>query len=431
MCQAIATAGEHVFDWAARAPGLVPADRHQHHRRDGHRQPVSTAPTSPDWVRRLTSIETADGPALLFNIFLSPVAAPEVVFPSDAERPARAGPGAVRDLQRAAAVDGGERPRLDGFDIADGARGFVFNAGPVDACSGSWRSAPGSPDRAVRAGDDPGQVDLLRAGEARQRRAGVGGRRGRVPANPAPAAARASWSRTARPRPTARPAGWSSWSRAFVGPTPAPAADPRSAVPAGFGGCRTAGAHEAPGRFATVIEELKLPPGGLVRDVPRLPTARPGRPDARWEAVALGDTVLFHVRGGAAGQRSSRRSRWTTSGSTPTACRTRPARWPDMIDRALFAEGDLADGDLLYLATDALAALDAARAQPSETGLWAALAGLDHHAAFAALVADQRATGRDAQRRRHPDAGAARRRAAGAPGGVSADAAYPGPPRTT
>ena len=40
MCAAIAMAGQHVYEWADAFTELVPADHHQHDRRDGDRQPV-------------------------------------------------------------------------------------------------------------------------------------------------------------------------------------------------------------------------------------------------------------------------------------------------------------------------------------------------------------------------------------------------------
>jgi hypothetical protein len=63
--------------------------------------------------------------------------------------------------------------------------------------------------------------------------------------------------------------------------------------------------------------------------------------------------------------------------------------------RALqFAGGELVDGDLLFLATDALAQWLLLVAPDDGLQLWALLDDLDHDATFAALVADQRATGR-------------------------------------
>ena len=127
MCQAIATAGAYVFDWAAAHPdsfppivinitdGLVTDDPY-----DG----TGLA----EWASRLTSIETSDGNALLFNIFLSADGAQEVLFPQTAAGLPEPGPQLFAISSRlpptmvanARATTGG---------IADGAKGFVFNAG--------------------------------------------------------------------------------------------------------------------------------------------------------------------------------------------------------------------------------------------------------------------------------------------------------------
>jgi hypothetical protein len=79
-----------------------------------------------EWAGRLTGIETSDGPALLFNIFLSPDPGGKVMFPAtDAGLPAP-GPELFRissvlpEPMRANASQWGTVPA--------GARGFAFNA---------------------------------------------------------------------------------------------------------------------------------------------------------------------------------------------------------------------------------------------------------------------------------------------------------------
>jgi hypothetical protein len=81
MCEAIAVAGAHVFNWANAHPdsfppiiinitdGMVTDSPHEGANLEG-------------WAQRLTSIETNDGPALLLNIFLSPHASDGVLFPA-------------------------------------------------------------------------------------------------------------------------------------------------------------------------------------------------------------------------------------------------------------------------------------------------------------------------------------------------------------
>jgi hypothetical protein len=150
---------------------------------------------------------------------------------------------------------------------------------------------------------------------------------------------------------------------------------------------------EAPDRFATVIEEHKFREEGSFATFLGCRLAGLDGPDARWEAAALGDTVLFHVRAG----------RLVTHfppigvddfGLSPDGIGTHPAALGPMLRSLEFARGRIRDGDLLFVATDALAhwlLLEVAR---DEATLWAALAELDHDATFAALVADQRAAGR-------------------------------------
>ncbi|OHV73000.1 hypothetical protein BCD48_33755 [Pseudofrankia sp. BMG5.36] len=152
-------------------------------------------------------------------------------------------------------------------------------------------------------------------------------------------------------------------------------------------------AAEAPARFATVIEEHKFHAEGSFATFLGCRLTGLDGPHARWEAAALGDTVLFHVRAG----------RLLLHfppigvdgfGLSPDGIGTRPAALGPMLRGLELASGEVRAGDVLFIATDALAhwlLLEAAR---DEASLWAALAGLDHDAAFAAIVADQRAAGR-------------------------------------
>ncbi|MEJ3651964.1 vWA domain-containing protein [Actinomycetes bacterium KLBMP 9759] len=129
MCQAIAVAGEHVFDWASRHMGSFPPIIINI--TDGM---VTDSPYDgadlAEWASRLTSIETDDGPALLFNIFLSPTGAAEVMFPTSPQGLPDPGPelfGISSPLPKTMVANArGSHVRVD-----DGARGFVFNAGPA------------------------------------------------------------------------------------------------------------------------------------------------------------------------------------------------------------------------------------------------------------------------------------------------------------
>ncbi|MGM1058691.1 hypothetical protein [Saccharothrix sp. Mg75] len=129
---------------------------------------------------------------------------------------------------------------------------------------------------------------------------------------------------------------------------------------------------EVVGSFATFV-------GCELRDL--------GGPRPRWTAVALGDAVLFHVRGQRlVGQFPAMAAE--DFGSNPDGVPTTPDGLADVVGRVLFAEGDLADGDVLYLATDAFAQWVVATGGPA---LWSDLASLEHPDAFRSLVADRRA----------------------------------------
>lgn len=129
MCEAIATAGEHVFSWAAAHPGSYPPIIINI--TDGM---VTDSPFDgvelAEWARRLTSIETADGPALLFNIFLSAEPAPEVQFPVSATGLPDPGPE-LFSMSSRLPPSMVTNARGSSVSITDGARGFVFNAGPA------------------------------------------------------------------------------------------------------------------------------------------------------------------------------------------------------------------------------------------------------------------------------------------------------------
>ncbi|MFJ6673909.1 hypothetical protein ACIQMJ_22600 [Actinosynnema sp. NPDC091369] len=127
MCQAIAVAGAHVFDWAAAHPDSFPPI--VVNITDGM---VTDSPydgaTLQDWVRRLTSIETNDGATLFFNVFLSPFEVNEIVFPSDPDGLPSPGPD-LFELSSPLPPPMVDNARVDGYDVRPGARGLAFNVG--------------------------------------------------------------------------------------------------------------------------------------------------------------------------------------------------------------------------------------------------------------------------------------------------------------
>jgi len=127
MCEAIAVAGGHVYNWTSEHPDSFPPI--VINITDGM---VTDSPfqgaSIDDWAQRLVGIQTSDGPTLLFNIFLSPTGtANPVMFPAaDRGLPA---PGP--DLFRISSI----LPPLmvanahsAGIPVDPGGRGFGFNA---------------------------------------------------------------------------------------------------------------------------------------------------------------------------------------------------------------------------------------------------------------------------------------------------------------
>lgn len=112
-------------------------------------------------------------------------------------------------------------------------------------------------------------------------------------------------------------------------------------------------------------------------------------PRPRWSAVALGDTVLFHVRGDGLVARFPPIP-VRGFGFNPDGLPTGRGALEDVVGRMLFAEGDLRDGDVVYLATDAVADWVLRADERDGAALWALLAALDHPEAFRALVDDLR-----------------------------------------
>ncbi len=125
MCQAIAVAGEHVYEWTQAhqdsfppiivniTDGMVTDD------------PLDGASLG-DWAKRLTSISTRDGQALLFNVFVAPQAASEVVFPASGLGLPEPGP-ALFDISSPLPGPMIRNAASDGVPTVPGARGFAFN----------------------------------------------------------------------------------------------------------------------------------------------------------------------------------------------------------------------------------------------------------------------------------------------------------------
>jgi hypothetical protein len=80
-----------------------------------------------EWTERLVNIQTSDGPALFFNIFLSPAASNGVLFPATDYGLPEPGPELFRisSLLPPLMI---ANAQSTGYAVEPGARGFGFNA---------------------------------------------------------------------------------------------------------------------------------------------------------------------------------------------------------------------------------------------------------------------------------------------------------------
>jgi len=165
-----------------------------------------------------------------------------------------------------------------------------------------------------------------------------------------------------------------------------------AAMDAWFGVMQERWVQNAPATFATIYEERKFHDEGsfatlLGCEITGLDGHRP-----RWEAVALGDCVLFHVRGTRVVQQFPDLAP-TDFGTSPDGVFTQPAARDSMRARLDRAEGVLEIGDRLFLASDALAQWMAASSGNGSDRLWRQLGVLDHPGPFRKLVARERGRG--------------------------------------
>lgn len=139
--------------------------------------------------------------------------------------------------------------------------------------------------------------------------------------------------------------------------------------------------------FSNVFEERKFLEDGSFATFLGCVIALEGN-TARWSAAAVGDTVLFHVRG-------TRLLRTfpddTTFGINPEGMFTQPSQRARTVTAFDFADGELAVGDRLFLATDAFAEWMVRWAGTDPGWLWTTLSRLDHHTGFRRFVAERRA----------------------------------------
>ncbi|MGW4382969.1 hypothetical protein [Kitasatospora sp. NPDC004531] len=116
------------------------------------------------------------------------------------------------------------------------------------------------------------------------------------------------------------------------------------------------------GAYATMLSVRIAPVPG---PAPGAPTERPGTTTWHWQAAALGDSCLFHVRDDRL-LRSFPIEQPEDFGTTPDLFGSRNHDTALLRARTLFAEGSCRPGDRLLLMTDALAAWFLAAPEPAD-----------------------------------------------------------------
>ena len=154
--------------------------------------------------------------------------------------------------------------------------------------------------------------------------------------------------------------------------------------------------------FDSIIEERKFAEVGSFATLLGFEIYGLDGPEPYWRAVALGDTVLFHVRAGrliAAFPPMGPED----FGTLPDGVHTSPASLDRMTERLLVGGGALEAGDFLFAATDAMAQWILRTIERDEAKVWNALTTLAHPDVFARLVADQRREQNSAKRMKNDD----------------------------
>jgi hypothetical protein len=125
MCEAIAVAGEQIFKWIDDHPNSFPPI--VCNITDGL---VTDSPYDgadlAEWARRLTTMETLDGPTLLFNVFLSSEGDP-AFFPTSGRAFPEPGPQ-LFDMSSALPAPMIRNAQGAGVAVEPGSRAMCFNA---------------------------------------------------------------------------------------------------------------------------------------------------------------------------------------------------------------------------------------------------------------------------------------------------------------
>jgi hypothetical protein len=154
--------------------------------------------------------------------------------------------------------------------------------------------------------------------------------------------------------------------------------------------------------FDSIIEERKFAEVGSFATILGFEIYGLDGPEPYWRAVALGDTVLFHVRAGrliAAFPPMGPED----FGTLPDGVHTSPGSLDRMTERLLLGGGVLQAGDFLFAATDAMAQWILRAIERDEAKVWDTLTTLAHPDVFARLVEDQRREQNSAKRMKNDD----------------------------
>jgi hypothetical protein len=157
-----------------------------------------------------------------------------------------------------------------------------------------------------------------------------------------------------------------------------------------------------PRSFGSIIEERKFAEVGSFATLLGFEIIGLDGPEPSWRAVALGDTVLFHVRDGRAISVFPAMGP-DDFGTLPDGLHTLPAKLDRMTERLRFGHGTLRAGDFLFAATDAMAQWILRAITREQTKVWDVLGSLAHPGVFARLVADQRREQDAAKRLKNDD----------------------------
>src|SRR6201985_1796133 len=173
--------------------------------------------------------------------------------------------------------------------------------------------------------------------------------------------------------------------------------------------------------FDSIIEERKFAEVGSFATLLGFDIYGLDGPEPYWRGVALRDTVLFPVPGGA-----------EDFGTLPDGVHPSPASLDRMTGRLLTGGGVLEAGDFLFAATDAMAQWILRTIERGEAKVWDTLTTLAHPDVFARLVADQRREQDSAKRMKNDDVTLMRlRMLAGQPAYLLARRSTPSPPPAT